>query len=83
MATWNQGISSGGFLAGIGSQNSNAPQASDANTALAYIRQNNEDERSGRNNVGLQALQGIGSVMDIYKQQEQAQRQQEFQNAYG
>lgn len=83
MATWNQGISSGGFLAGIGSQNTNAPQASDANTALAYIRQNNEDERSGRNNVGLQALQGIGSVMDVYKQQEQAQRKQEFQQAYG
>ena len=83
MATWNQGISSGGFLAGIGSQNANAPQASDANTALAYIRQNNEDERSGRNNVGLQALQGIGSVMDIYKQQEQAKRQQDFQSAYG
>ncbi|HGU9880557.1 TPA: phage DNA ejection protein [Citrobacter freundii] len=83
MATWNQGISSGGFLAGIGSQNSNAPQASDANTALAYIRQNNEDNRSGRNNVGLQALQGIGSVMDIYKQQEQAKRQQDFQSAYG
>lgn len=83
MATWNQGISSGGFLAGIGSQNSNAPQASDANTALAYIRQNNEDERSGRNNVGLQALQGIGSVMDIYKQQEKAKRQQDFQSAYG
>lgn len=83
MATWNQGINSGGFLAGIGSQNANAPQASDANTALAYIRQNNEDARSGRNNIGLQALQGIGSVMDIYKQQEQAQRQQEFQNAYG
>lgn len=83
MATWNQGISSGGFLAGIGSQNSNAPQASDANTALAYIRQNNEDERAGRNNVGLQALQGIGSVMDIYKQQGQQQRQKEFQQAYG
>lgn len=83
MATWNQGINSGGFLAGIGSQNANAPQASDANTALAYIRQNNEDARSGRNNIGLQALQGIGSVIDIYKQQEQAQRQQEFQSAYG
>lgn len=83
MATWNQGISSGGFLAGIGSQNANAPQASDANTALAYIRQNNEDNRSGRNNLGLQALQGIGSVMDIYKQQEQAKRQHDFQSAYG
>lgn len=82
MATWQQG-NSGSLLAGLGSVNVNAPQASDANTALAYIRQNNEDERSGRNNIGLQALQGIGSVMDIYKQQDQQQRQQEFQQAYG
>lgn len=82
MATWQQG-NSGSLLAGLGSVNVNAPQASDANTALAYIRQNNEDERSGRNNIGLQALQGIGSVMDIYKQQDQHQRQQEFQQAYG
>lgn len=83
MATWQQGINSGSFLAGIGQNNQNAPQANDANTALAYIRQNNEDDRSGRNNMGLQALQGIGSVMDIYKQQGQAQRQKEFQQAYG
>ncbi|HDR2525592.1 TPA: phage DNA ejection protein [Enterobacter ludwigii] len=82
MATWQQG-NSGSLLAGLGSVNVNAPQASDANTALTYIRQNNEDERSGRNNIGLQALQGIGSVMDIYKQQDQRQRQQEFQQAYG
>lgn len=82
MATWQQG-NSGSLLAGLGSVNVNAPQASDANTALAYIRQNNEDERSGRNNIGLQALQGIGSVMDIYKQQDQQQRKQEFQQAYG
>lgn len=82
MATWQQG-NAGGLLAGLGASNVNAPQASDANTALAYIRQNNEDQRSGRNNVGLQALQGIGSVMDIYKQQEQAQRQKQFKQAYG
>lgn len=82
MATWQQG-NAGSLLASLGGNNVNAPQASDANTALAYIRQNNEDERSGRNNIGLQALQGIGSVMDIYKQQESAQRQQEFQKAYG
>lgn len=82
MATWQQGINSGGFLAGIGQNNQNAPSARDADTALAYIRQNNEDDRSGRNNVGLQALQGIGSAMDIYKQKEQQQRQQEFQQAY-
>lgn len=83
MATWQQSGNPGGLLAGLGGVNTNAPQASDANTALAFIRQNNEEERSGRNNVGLQALQGIGSVMDIYKQQEQADRQQKFQQAYG
>lgn len=83
MATWQQSGNPGGLLAGLGGVNTNAPQASDANTALAFIRQNNEDERSGRNNIGLQTLQGIGSVMDIYNQQEQAQRKQQFQQAYG
>lgn len=82
MATWQQG-NSGGLLAGLGGSNVNAPQASDANTALALIRQNNEAERAGSNNVGLQALQGIGSVMDVYQQQQQASRQKEFQQAYG
>lgn len=83
MATWQQSGNPGGLLAGLGGVNTNAPQASDANTALAFIRQNNEDQRSGRNNIGLQALQGIGSVMDIYKQQEGEQRKQQFQQAYG
>lgn len=55
MATWQQG-NAGGLLAGLGASNVNAPQASDANTALAYIRQNNEDQRSGRNNVGLSGI---------------------------
>ncbi|USR61629.1 DNA transfer protein [Lelliottia amnigena] len=82
MATWQQG-NSGGLLAGLGGSNVNAPQASDANTALALIRQNNEAERVGSNNVGLQALQGIGSVMDVYQQQQKASRQKEFQQAYG
>ncbi|EEI0288545.1 acyltransferase [Salmonella enterica subsp. enterica] len=78
MATWQQGINSGGFLAGIGTQNENAPKASDVSEALAYIRQNNEMERSGRNNIGLQALQGIGSVAQTY----QAAKQQEALNAF-
>ncbi|MGA6009214.1 phage DNA ejection protein [Escherichia coli] len=78
MASWQQGINSGGFLAGIGGQNSNAPKASDVSEALAYIRQNNEMERSGRNNIGLQALQGLGSVAQTY----QAAKQQEFQKEY-
>lgn len=83
MATWQQSGNPGGLLASLGGVNTNAPQASDANAALAFIRQNNEDELSGRNNIGLQALQGIGSLMDIYKQQEQTQRKQQFQQAYG
>jgi len=82
MATWQQG-NAGGLLAGIGSANVNAPQANDANAALAYIRQNNEDLRTGRDNIGLQALQGASSVLDAYKKQEQIQRQKEFQQAYG
>ncbi len=83
MATWQQGINSGGFLAGIGQNNQNAPQASDANTALEYIRQNNENEWSGRNNVGLQALNGIAGNLQLYKQAQQADRKSEFQQAYG
>lgn len=82
MATWQQAGNSGALLAGLGGMNSNAPRASDADATLAYIRQNNEMERSGRNNVGLQALQGISSVMDMYKQMNQQKRQQEFQQAY-
>ncbi|MCX2165751.1 phage DNA ejection protein [Escherichia coli] len=82
MATWQQAGNSGALLAGLGGMNSNAPRASDADASLAYIRQNNEMERSGRNNVGLQALQGISSVMDMYKQMNQQKRQQEFQQAY-
>ncbi|EHQ7849057.1 TPA: phage DNA ejection protein [Escherichia coli] len=82
MATWQQAGNSGALLAGLGGMNSNSPRASDADATLAYIRQNNEMERSGRNNVGLQALQGISSVMDMYKQMDQQKRQQEFQQAY-
>lgn len=83
MATWQQGINSGSFLAGIGQNNQNAPQSNDADTALSYIRQNNEDERSGRNNMGLQALQGIAGNLELYKQAKTQERQKEFQGAYG
>ncbi|HDD8481683.1 TPA: phage DNA ejection protein, partial [Escherichia coli] len=48
MATWQQAGNSGALLAGLGGMNSNAPRASDADATLAYIRQNNEMERSGR-----------------------------------
>ncbi|EHL2828644.1 DNA transfer protein [Escherichia coli] len=71
MATWQQGINSGGFLAGIGTQNENAPKASDINATLGLIRENNELARSGANNVGLTALRGLAGVADIYKQEQQ------------
>jgi len=83
MATWNQSINGGGLLAGIGTNNTNAPQASDANAALSLIRQNNEDAWSGRNNIGLQGLQGLAGNLQVYKQAQQAERQKEFQQAYG
>ncbi|HDX4313040.1 TPA: DNA transfer protein [Escherichia coli] len=71
MATWQQGINSGGFLAGIGTQNENAPKASDINATLGLIRENNELAHSGANNVGLTALRGLAGVADIYNQEQQ------------
>ncbi|KLF52094.1 DNA injection protein [Klebsiella aerogenes] len=82
MATWQQG-NSGSLLESLGGLNSNAPRASDADTALAYIRQNNEDERSGRNNIGFQAVLGATNVLQGLKQYDQNKRQGEFQQAYG
>ena len=60
MATW-QG-SNGGLLAGIGGVNSNAPSVNDIGNTLQLIRQNNDIERSGANNVGLTALQGLSGI---------------------
>ncbi|EKP1748278.1 DNA transfer protein [Salmonella enterica] len=71
MATWQQGINSGGFLAGIGTQNENAPKASDINATLGLIRENNDLARSGANNVALTGLRGLAGVADIYKQEQQ------------
>ncbi|EDQ1642949.1 acyltransferase [Salmonella enterica] len=82
MATWQQSINSGGFLAGIGAQNENAPKASDVNETLAYIRQNNEDARLGRNNIGLQALQGITSTMQGLQQYDQQKQEAAFRKDY-
>lgn len=83
MATWQQGINAGSFLAGIGQNNQNAPRSGDADTALAFIRQNNEDERSGRNNIGLQGVMGAANVLQGLRQYDQQKRQSEFQQAYG
>lgn len=80
MATW-QG-SNGGLLAGIGGVNSNAPSVNDIGNTLQLIRQNNDIERSGANNVGLTALQGLSGIVGVFQQEKQAQRQKEFQQAY-
>ncbi|HDK2125525.1 TPA: phage DNA ejection protein [Escherichia coli] len=80
MATW-QGTN-GGLLAGIGGVNSNAPSVNDIGNTLQLIRQNNDIERSGANNVGLTALQGLSGVAGVFQQEKQAQRQKEFQQAY-
>ncbi|HGY7486372.1 TPA: phage DNA ejection protein [Escherichia coli] len=80
MATW-QG-SNGGLLAAIGGVNSNAPSVNDIGNTLQLIRQNNDIERSGANNVGLTALQGLSGIAGVFQQEKQAQRQKEFQQAY-
>lgn len=80
MATW-QGTN-GGLLAGIGGVNSNAPNVNDIGNTLQLIRQNNDIERSGANNVGLTALQGLSGIAGAFQQEKQAQRQKEFQQAY-
>ncbi|SQJ71956.1 phage DNA ejection protein [Escherichia marmotae] len=80
MATW-QGTN-GGLLAGIGGVNSNAPSVNDIGNTLQLIRQNNDIERSGANNVGLTALQGLSGIAGVFQQEKQAQRQEEFQQAY-
>lgn len=76
MATW-QGTN-GGLLAGIGGVNSNAPSVNDIGNTLQLIRQNNDIERSGANNVGLTALQGLSGIAGVFQQEKQAQRQKEF-----
>ena len=82
MATWNQ-QGSGGFLGGMGLNNTNAPKASDANATLAMIRENNDLQRSGANNIGLQLAQGLGGLGEMYKQQQDQQRDKEFQSLWG
>lgn len=83
MATWNQGGIAGSLLGGIGGVNSNAPRATDANTALSLIRENNDIQRSGANNPVLQGLQGLHGVAQMYQADQQAQRQKEFFQKYG
>lgn len=83
MATWNPNINSGGFLGGIGQVNSNAPSASDINPALGLIRENNDLQRSGANNWGLQGLAGLSGVAQVMNEQQQQERLKEFQGKWG
>ncbi|HHR5887301.1 TPA: phage DNA ejection protein [Providencia alcalifaciens] len=83
MATWNQNINSGGFLGGIGQVNDNAPRASDINPTLGLIRENNDLQRSGTNNWGLQAMQGLAGIASMHQQDQQQQRLSEFQGKWG
>ncbi|WP_422387871.1 phage DNA ejection protein [Erwinia aphidicola] len=72
----------GGLLAGIGGMNANAPQANDVNGALSLIRENNDIQRSGANNIGLQALQGMGGVAQAYQQAAKQEAQSAFNQAH-
>lgn len=83
MATWNQNINSGGFLGGIGQVNDNAPRASDVNPTLGLIRENNDLQRSGANNWGLQGLAGLSGVARVMNEQQQQERLKEFQGKWG
>lgn len=82
MATW-QESNGGSFLAGIGSQNNNAPRSIDSLPTLGLIQQNNEFTRQGGNNVGLQGLQGLYGLSNMHQQEQQQRQQQAFQSEYG
>lgn len=81
MATWQEG-NGGGFLAGLGGVNNNAPQAGDNRLALGLIRDNNDLQRSGANNVGLQALSGLAGFADTVKQVDMQKATQAFNQAH-
>lgn len=81
MATWQEG-NGGRFLAGIGSQNDNAPRSGDNSLALGLIRENNDFARAGGNNIGLQALQGLSGIAGMYQQEQQQNAIKAFNNAH-
>ncbi|WP_342601463.1 phage DNA ejection protein [Proteus terrae] len=83
MATWQPSVNSGGFLGSIGQFNDNAPRASDANPVINSINQSNELARSGANNMGLQALNGLVGLAGIYQENKAKERLGKFQKAWG
>lgn len=82
MATW-QPSNGAGFLGSIGLNNSNAPQASDANFVVDSINRSNEIARSGGNNILLQGLQGLKGIKDTIGEYQAQKRLGEFQKAWG
>ncbi|MEQ5160855.1 phage DNA ejection protein [Proteus terrae] len=82
MATW-QPSNGAGFLGSIGLNNSNAPQASDANFVVDSINKSNEIARSGGNNILLQGLQGLKGIKDTIGEYQAQERLGEFQKAWG
>ncbi|MBG3012209.1 phage DNA ejection protein [Proteus mirabilis] len=82
MATW-QPSNGAGFLGSIGLNNSNAPQASDANFVVDSINRSNEIARSGGNNILLQGLQGLKGIKDTIGEYQAQERLGEFQKAWG
>lgn len=82
MATW-QPSNGAGFLGSIGLNNSNAPQASDANFVVDSINRSNEIARSGGNNILLQGLQGLKGIKDSIGEYQAQERLGEFQKAWG
>lgn len=82
MATW-QPSNGAGFLGSIGLNNSNAPQASDANFVVDSINRSNEIARSGGNNILLQGLQGLKGIKDTIGEYQAQERLSEFQKSWG
>lgn len=71
------------FGASIAASNTNAPQSSDANAVVSSINQANDLQRSGANNVGLQALSGANSVVQGIKQLDEQQALKAYQQQVG
>jgi hypothetical protein len=71
------------FGASIAASNVNAPQAADANSVVNSINQASDLDRSGANNIGLQAIRGGISTMQGIKQYDDQQRLSDYQQSLG
>lgn len=71
------------FGASISASNVNAPQAADANSVVNSINQASDLDRSGANNIGLQAIRGGISTMQGIKQYDDQQKLTSYQQSLG